>query len=169
MATAMLIEKNEAKAETEDNELKFAGTFLWNEVSQLRPTPTGILLAKPTEEMWGKNGTVVPKNDERNGRRFNIVYNKDFIADQLYRLYVGLGVYKDGELNEDLLNEIIEYSKEYSLKEDERQQQQEIVRMARPYVEERKWSMEQAIDFVKKQIDWEQEMIREIEAKNRKQ
>jgi len=121
---------------------------LWSEVSKLDPTPTGILLQKLDEKMWGNFGLVVHKKDVKNGRSFDVKYDRNYVADHLHRLFVNLKVNDNGQINRELLDEIIEYSVEYSLKEEERQKYQELLRLARPYMDEEGLSEEDAVRFV---------------------
>lgn len=164
MANATMTRSKEQPIEVEDQELKNLGTFNWQDVGELDPQPVGVRLSRLDKNMWSKSGYKSEKEEPKYGRKYTLVYDKQYVLDFIHsRVLVPLGISQDGEFNEELFQEIFDAAKEYSLAEEERQAEKELLRMATPLMLEKGWSKEKAIKVVQKQKEALEKVLREAE------
>lgn len=143
--------------------LEDLGTFRWNELSQLKPSPTGVKLKNLDENMWSKSGMSEEREDEKNARKFRVVFDKEYVLDYLHnKVFVPLGINRNGKFNKELLDEILEQAIEYSLDEEKRQEERELLRMSQPFIEENGLTPEQAMDLVKRQREVAEQFLLEL-------
>ena len=142
------------------------GKFKWNELNQLKPTPTGIRLVNLSEDMWSKSGWTAERTDTKQNRRYNVVFDKEFVLDFFHnKVFVPLGINKNGKFNRELLDEILEQAIAYSLDEEKREAERELMRMCQPYIEEKGLTQEQAVELVKRQQELMESFMKELDGK----